>query len=273
MMTTSSTTHFPDRDKLSVVTAAMAIAILSGRFVHLPAWQITVPLPGFTLPIHFGLPGAMALLIAALTVAGVDWILGDHPALETRTTLPHWLLPALTAWVLEVLLQRLPGGIAWWSTLFAGIGLWFLVMLAEYIVVDGEDLRYPLAATGLIALGFLLFFLLTVAVRSAGLRLFFTAPMLGLAAATVALRAFNLQLHGLWKPVEAIFILAITTQLAAAFHYLPIPPVAFGLILTAITYAATVYIGNLLEEEPPSQAVVEPLVVLALLLLLLPLAW
>ena len=272
-MTMTSPAHFPDRDKLSVVTAAMAIAMLSGHFVHLPAWEVTLRLPGFVLPLRIGMPGVMALLIAALTVAGVDWILSDHPALAGRSTLPHWLLPALTAWVLEVLLQRLPGGAAWWGILFGGIALWFLVMLAEYIVVDGEDLRYPLAATGLTALGFLLFFLLAVAVRSAGVRLFFTAPMLGLAAGTVALRAFNLQLHGLWRPVEAIFILASATQLAAAFHYLPIPPAAYGLILTAVTYAATVYIGNLLEEEPPSQAMVEPLVVLGLLLLLLPLAW
>ncbi len=272
-MTITSPAHFPDRDKLSVATAAMAIAMLSGHFVHLPAWQTTLRLPGFVLPLRIGMPGVMALLIAALTIAGVDWILGDHPALANRSTLPHWLLPALTAWVLEVLLQHLPGGVAWWSALFGGIALWFLVMLAEYIVVDGEDLRYPLAATGLTALGFLLFFMLAVAVRASGLRLFFAAPMLGLAAGTVALRAFNLQLHGLWKPVEAIFILAIATQLAAAVHYLPIPAAAYGLMLTAATYAATVYIGNLLEEEPPSQAVVEPLVVLALLLLLLPLAW
>ena len=272
-MTTSSPTHFPDRDKLSVVTATLVIALLSGYFVHLPAWHAVIRLPWLVLPIRVDVANAMALLIAALTVAGVDWILGDHPSLGSRTTVPHWLLPALTAWVLEVLLQHLPPGFMWWVTLFLGLALWFLVLVAEYIVVEGDDPHYPLAATVLTGLGYLLFFLLTAAVRASGLRLFFTVPMLGFAGGIVALRTFNLHLHGQWRPVEAVFILVIVAQLAAALHYLPVPPAAFGLLLTASAYAATVYLGNLLEEQTPAQAVVEPAIVLALLLLLLPWAW
>ena len=269
----ASSAHTPDRDKLSVVTATLAMALLSGYFVHLPAWGTVLRLPGVVIPFRLSVSGLMALLIAALTVAGVDWVLADHPALEGRPALPHWLLPALTAWVLEVFLQHLPGGVIWWAALFLGLGLWFLVFVAEYVAVDGEDPRYPLAAAGLTGLGFLLFFLLIAALRSAGVRLFFSAPAVGGAAALVALRTLNLQQHGRWQPVEALFIFAIAAQLEAAFHYLPIPPTAFALLLAATTYAAVVYLSNLLEGQAPAQAALEPAGVLVLLLLLLPWAW
>ena len=274
MTADTSQTHFPDGDRLSVVTAMLAVALLSGYFIHLPGEEeILLQFSWLVLPIHITVANTLAVLIAALTVAGTDWVLSDHPSLGKRSTAPSWLLPALTAWVLEVLLQHLPLGAMWWVTLFGGLAIWLAVLVAEYIVVDGEDARYPLAAAVLNGLGFLLFFLLVVAVRSSGLRLFFTAPMLGLAAGIVALRTLNLQLHGLWRPVETVFVMAIVTQFAAALHYLPIPPVAFGLILTAITYASTVFLGRLLEDLPPAQALWEPLAALGLLLLLLPWAW
>ncbi|NPA93698.1 MAG: hypothetical protein GXO56_08480 [Chloroflexi bacterium] len=272
-MKNSSPAYLPDRDKLSVVTATLVAALLGGYFVRLPDWEVVLRLPGFLLPLHFSATRAFAVLIAALTAAGTDWVLGDHPALGNRPTWPHWLLPALTAWVLEVLLQRLPLGALWWVTLALGLIIWFLVLVAEYIVVDAEDLRYPLAAAGLTGLGFLLFFLLAVAVRAAGWRLFFTAPTLGVASGIVALRTFNLQRHGEWRPIEAVFVAAITAQLAAALHYLPIPPLAYGLILVAAAYAATVYLANLMEEQSIAQALWEPVVTLAVLLLLLPWAW
>ncbi len=274
-MTADTTqTHFPNRDRLSVVAATLTVALLSGYFIHLPGEEeILLQLSWLVLPIHITVANVLAVLIVALTTAGTDWVLSDHPSLGDRSTAPHWLLPVLTAWVLETLLRHLPFGVMWWVTLFGGLAIWLAVLVAEYIVVDGEDARYPLASAGLNGLGFLLFFLLVVTVRASGLRLFFTAPMLGLAAGIVALRTLNLQLHGLWRPVETVFVMAIVTQLAAALHYLPIPPVAFGLILTAVTYASTVFLGRLLEDQSPAQALWEPLAALVLLLLLLPWAW
>jgi len=272
-MTSKATAFLPDRDRLSVVTATLAVALLSGYFIHLPGREIVLRLSWLVLPVRITVANLLAVLIAALTVAGTDWILSDHPSLEGRWTAAHWILPALTAWVVEVLLQHMPLGLAWWGTLFLGLALWLLVLVAEYIVIDGSDARYPLAATGLTGLGFLSFFLLAVAVRSSGLRLFFAAPMLGLAGGMVALRTFNLQLHGVWRPVEAVFLTVIVAQLTAAWHYLPIPPVAFSLMLTAVAYAATVYLGHLLEDQSPMQALWEPLTAFVLLMLLLPWAW
>jgi len=272
-MTSKATAFLPDRDRLSVVTATLVVALLSGYFIHLPGREIVLQWSWLVLPVRITVANLLAVLIAALTVAGTDWVLSDHPSLGERRTVSHWLLPALTAWVLEVLLQHLPLGVLWWSALFLGLALWLLVLIAEYIVIDGSDMRYPLAATGLTGLGFLLFFLLAVTVRSSGWRMLFTAPMLGLAGGVVALRTFNLQLHGVWRPVEAVFMMVIVAQLAAAFHNLPIPPVAFGLILTASAYAATVYLGHLMEEQPPLQALWEPVVAFVLLMLLLPWAW
>ncbi len=258
---------------MSVFSAALVMALLEGRMVHLPPLEWHSAVLGLNLHFRLSIPDVLALLIAALTAAGTDWIMRDHPSLKGRSTFTHWILPALTAWVLEILLQHLPLGFLWWAVLFAGLALWFLVIVAEYIAIDSADLRYPVAAAGLNGLGFLMFFLMAVGVRSVPWRLFFAAPTLGLVAGFVALRAFHLRFSGGWLPVESAFVAAIALQLAAAFYYIVPSPVAFGVVLAGASYASTVYLGNVLEEQVFPQSVVEPLIVVASALLLLPWAW
>jgi len=266
-------TYLPSREKMSVFSAALVMTLLEGRLVHLPTLGWNFTFLGIKVGLRLSVPGVLALVIAALTAAGTDWVMSDHPSRRGRSTATHWILPALTIWVLEVLLQHLPLGWLWWVVLFVGIGLWFLVIVAEYIVIDSNDLRYPIASAGLNGLGFLIFFLMAVGVKAVPWRLFFAAPTFGITAGLVALRAFHLRFPERWLPIEATFIAAIAAQLAAAIYYLPLSSLAFGLVLVGTAYAATVYLGNVIEEQAFPQSVTEPAVVLALTLLLLPWAW
>ena len=112
--------HFPDRDRLNVLAAVIMLAFALSRFVQLPVQDWSVQLPCLYLTIQINVYTIVALLVAGLTASGADWLLRDHPALKERNTFQHWLLPALTAWVVGIPLFQLPFGFTWWIVFVIG---------------------------------------------------------------------------------------------------------------------------------------------------------
>lgn len=255
--------NLPAPDRLSVLAATILLAYALARFVNLPARELALQLPGLYLAVQVNIQTVIALLVAGLTATGADWLMRDHPAIKGNSTLEHWLLPALTAWVIGLPLFQLPLSPVWWVGFALGGGLLMLVLVAEYIVVDPEDARQPPAAAALTAVSFALFLVLAVALRFAGTRLFLILPAIVLAAGLVSLRALHLRLHGRWVFVEACIIAVLIGQMAAALHYWPLSPAAYGLALLGPAYALTSLVGSLAEGEMLPQAVIEPAVVLA----------
>jgi hypothetical protein len=188
--------------------------------------------------------------------------LRDHPALGRKKTIGHWWVPALTAWTLAVPLYQLPVGPQWLASFGAGGVLLMLVLIAEYIAVDSQDLRYPVASAGLTAVSFALFLLLAIAMRSAGLRQFYILPALTFSFALVCLRTLHLRLRGRLLILQTTALALIVAQVAAGLHYWPLPPIAFGLAILGPAYSLTSLVGGLAEGEPFRKAMVEPLVVL-----------
>ena len=254
--------YLPDADRLSVLAATILLAYALGRFVNLPSRSLAIQLPFVYLSVQVNIRTFVTLLVAGLTAIGADWLLRDHPALGVNSTLEHWLLPALTAWVIGFPLYQLPMGPVWWLGFALGGGLLMLVLVAEYIVVDPDDVRHAPAAAGLTAVSFALYLILAVAVRYSGLRLFLVLPALTFAAWLVSLRAIHLRLHGKWAFLDATIVALILAQLIAALHYWPLAPASFGLALLGPTYALTSLISGLEEGEPLRQAAIEPAVVL-----------
>ncbi len=265
MQSTFRSRNLPDADRLSVLAAMILLAYALARFVNLPAREFSVQLPGIYLSIVINIRTAVTLLVAALTAAGAEWLIHDHPAIKHQKTVEHWLLPALTAWVIGLPLFQLPLGLLWWGGFVMGGVILMLVLVAEYIVVDPDDVRQPPAAAGLTVLSFTLYLALVVALRLAGIRLYLLLPGLSLAAGLVGLRVLHLRLHGRWAFPQAGIIAFVTGQLIAALYYWPFTAISFGLALLAPAYALTNLLGNLANQEPFHQAFREPLVVLVIL--------
>ena len=137
------TRNLPDAERLSVLAATILLAYALARFVNLPGYELAIQLPGVYLSVEINVRTFVTLLVAGLTASGADWLLRDHPALGDRSTLEHWLLPALTAWVIGIPLFQTPPGPIWWAGFALGGGLLMLVLVAEYIAVDPEDIRQP----------------------------------------------------------------------------------------------------------------------------------
>jgi hypothetical protein len=254
--------YLPDPDRLSVLAATLLLAYSMTHFVILPGREFELQLPGIFLSVQLSIKTFVGLIAAALTASGADWLLRDHPALQGRSTIQHWILPALTAWVIGIPLLQLPLSLVWWGVFTIGGTLLLLVLVAEYIAVDRDDARYFPASAALTAVSFALFLMLAIVLRSVGVRLFLALPALILAAGLVSMRTLHLRSQGQWKFIESLVIALIVGQVAAALHYWHLPPISFGLAVLGPAYALTSLINNLGDGEPFLQALIEPGLVL-----------
>ena len=256
--------NVPDRDRLSVLVVVILLAFTLTQFIRFPLWEIAIDLPGFYLPIRVSIQVIVLTMVAALTAVGADWLFHDHPSLSERRTLPYWILPSLTSFGIGLLLIQLPFTLQWWLGLFTGGSVLALVIIGEYISIDSNDIRQPLAAAILISVSFALFFILTIGLHLSNLRLFFLVPAIFFSAWLVSLRSLHLRLHGEWVVYESAIIAIILSQYAAALIYWPLSPISFGLLLLGPAYALNSIFIGLIEEKPARQLILEPGIVLIL---------
>ncbi|MCD6401896.1 MAG: hypothetical protein J7L73_08220 [Anaerolineales bacterium] len=267
-MPISRNKYLPDINRLSLVAATIMLAYLVGRFVNLPTQQINAQLPGFYISFVLNIKSLIAVIVGLLATIGADWMIQEHPSLQSRHTIEHWLLPALTTWVIGVPLYRLPIGSTWWFGFIAGSTLIMFVLVAEYIVVDRNDLRWAPAVIFINAISFALLLTFAIFIHSNNLRLYLMLPSIALAVSLVSLRVTKLRSQGNWLPLPALVITLITSQIAGALHYLPLTSIQFGLILLGVTYALiTLSVGHP-EKRAISQIIIEPTIILVTICLL-----
>jgi hypothetical protein len=248
--------HMPDANRLSVLIAVVLLAYAFAHLIETQRYALNINVLGVAIAIPLNLTVAATLIAAGLTAAGMDWLLRGHPHFEGENTFEHWILPALTAFVLGVPLYNLSFGPAWWLSFGLGGVLLLLVFLAEYIALDASDVRHPAASAGLVALSYALFLILITTLSLSASRLVLVVVAVFPAAGMVALRALHLRTRE-WRFAWAIGIAIILTQIAAALHYWPVTPIQYGLLLLGPLYALTELALNLGEDISPRRAGIE----------------
>ncbi len=260
----------PNLDRISVLSATILLAYTLTGLIRVPARQFAAQLPGFYLEIQVNIQTVVSLLVIALAVSGADWLIDEQPAAQGRSRFQHWLIPALTAWVIGIPLYQGSLGTYWWLGILAGGGILMLVLTAEYVVADEQNPYYAVAAVGLTAVAFALFFLLAITLRVIRLRLYLMVPALTLATALISLRTLSLRMQGRWLLLASGVCAVIVGQLGAAAQYLPFSPIAYGLFLLAPAYGVTVFLSDLGLGKSRWTATIE---FAALLFILWLLAW
>jgi hypothetical protein len=254
--------HMPDSSRLSVLAAIIMLAYAMSSFLSFPEREFSIQLPGLFVSFPINVQTIIGLLVAGITATGADWLYRSHPALGDRYVFLHWIIPALTALVIGILLFQLPFGLVWILGLFLGGVVLVLVLLAEYITIDMEDVRQPLAAIALTSVSYALFLILTVSLRSSSVRLFIVLPVIISATWFVSLRVIHLRLYGEWTIIESAIIAVIIGQIASAFHYWPFTAISYGLIILGFTYALNSVIIGFVEAKNLNQIIREPLIAL-----------
>jgi|YNPNPStandDraft_1061719.scaffolds.fasta_scaffold11065_3 hypothetical protein len=260
----STSNHWPEKERLSILTAVVLLAYALTRLLNLPVHQVALSFLGIRLAFELRFGAILSFLAAGLVAAGMNWMLQSHPAWGKNRAveaLEHLFLPALTALITGLALGTLARPWLWWLGFGVGALLMVLVLLAEYIVTDKNDARYPVASVLLTALTFVFYFILNVALRAANARLFLLVPALFLGSGLTALRVFHLRL-GVWSWAQAFVVALICVQIGAAFHYWPLTPVQFGLALLSPAYALTDFVAALTEGESLRRALVAPMILL-----------
>lgn len=256
--------NMPDPHRVGILTSTVLLAFALTRIIRSPEFNLEIQLPGFFILLPINLTSVMSIITAGLAATGMDWLLRSHPSLNGRRTFEWWLLPTLTTFVIGIPLSILPDGTAWWVGFALGGVILYFVFLSEYVVVDPDSAYYSSAMAGLIAISYTLFFILAVAIRYSGARLYLMIPALFIASGLASLRVLHLRFSGRWEYPWSLGIALVCVQIAAGLHYWPVSPIQFGLMLVGPLYGLTNLAVNLGEDQPARRAALEPAVATAL---------
>ncbi len=260
---------FPDANRLSVLLAIILFVYALIPFVNLPPQAIVINLFRIQFNFNFNIHTLVSILVAALAAVGAEWLMRSHPNLrEDQPTYHHWMLPAFSAWVIDVPLSTIAIGPEWW--IIFGFGGLFLMMIfvSEYITIDLSNAYHVPASVALSAVSYAFFLVLAITVRAANMRLYLLVPAMVVAAALVCLRTLNLRLNGQWSIEWGIAAALIISQLTIGLHYLRLSPLSFGLILLSALYAITGIAAVVVEERPIRTAWIEPAIMMTTFLAL-----
>lgn len=250
--------HMPDSNRLSVLLATVLLAYALAQLVEATHYAFRFNMLGIDFSFPFDVAAAATLMAVGLTATGMDWLLRGHPHYTGGRTFEHWILPALTAFILGVPLYTLHPGPLWWASFTIGGVLLLGVLLAEYIALDYSDVRHPAASAMLMALSYALFVILVSTLAYSKVRLVLLALAVFCAAGMVILRAIHLR-TGAWEMTWSAAGAFILTQLAAGLHYWPLTPVQYGLALMGPLYALTGLALNVREGVSPWRLAFEAL--------------
>lgn len=260
--------RIPRQEKLSIVSASILISYAVLPFIQVSARETSLTIAGIHIPLRINFYNLMSLIAAAIAAAGADWLLRDHPAISTHNSLPHLILPAISAGALGFPLGLLEISFAWWIIMGLGSLLIILIMIAEYISLDQQDSRYPLALMILSAVSYSIFLLLCIVLRATSSRMYLMILILMPFFAFLCLRILHFRLGGRWRFEWTTVITLIMAQCAIAFYYWPLTPVRYGLGLLGPAYAL-IGITASLEENPDFRSMFyEPLVMLGIIWIL-----
>jgi len=259
--------QFPKIDRLSVVGAGIVMCYSLLPFVNVPPRSVSFQLFGIGISFNLNFATLVSLITAAIAATGMDWILRERDDIDIVSTIPHLILPGLTAGAIGIPLGFLRIGIDWWVILGLGTTLMFLVFIGEYISVDQNHQLFPIALMLLTAISFGLFLTTVIAVRAANMRLFLTAGIISVVYAFFGIRVLQLRLGGSW-PVKWTTLIALAVmQIAIALYYWPFSPIRYGLLVLGPAYALIGIASSIEENQSFKDLHFEPLIVMGIILL------
>ncbi len=261
-----------NRDRLSVLVAALLLGSVLFRFIELPehTWKLD-PL-GSPLEIHVTGTWLLTALMVGLVCTGTNLILHGHPYLEKAAGRPiyiSWILPGMMTGLSAYLLAQVTAWPLWiGGLLVTGVGI-SLVITAEYTAVSPQDPGYPTARLALNMLTYLLAFILFALIYRTRSRSLVTATLMLMTSTLLALDLLSVadaefQQVGLFAGLVGL----IVGQSTWALNYWQISAWASGLFLLLIFYVVTNVAHQYLLERLSLSVLAEFAVVAVIVLLL-----
>jgi hypothetical protein len=239
MLQTSPVRHFPNQDRLSVITAVIVLSYALARFIELPAQEFSTRLFGSSIGIELNGRLILLIMIAALISTGSETLIRSHPRAQAgygRNAL-HWILPGWTALGLGLLLELAPTGPVWWLGLAFSAFFLVVVLVTEYTTVDPDDSAYRAVSLGLTALTYIVALALFGWARYTGTRAALSSTFTAALAGLLSLRLLMLNGGTFARSLVLAGVVGLVVGEAMwAMNYWRVTPLGAGLLLLVIFY-------------------------------------
>jgi hypothetical protein len=240
-----------DRDRLSVVTGALLMALALARLLDVPPrpFQVTV----FGSPLGFNLSETtiLLLIIGGMAATGVESLARAHPLLRQepqQRTIVYWVVPALLAVALASWLSRIADVGFWLLGMLAAALLIPLALVAEYAAVSPQRRRDTWLQWAYSVLIHLVGLILFSALYDARLRGLLAAPLLFVSVTLLAARLFWAQTsHTRQSILHGAVAGLILGQLILMLNYWPLSSLQGGLVLLLAFYLVVALLERILK--------------------------
>jgi hypothetical protein len=184
-------------DRLSLLTSLVLVGLTLSLILDLPSRRIEFSFLGSEASFTISGYWIIAVLLAALTAAGVNSIARTHPRVhlgETPYIFILWILPAVIVTTATMILSladvRVFGVYEMVGVVLAGAFL-VAVVIGEYITIDLNDRWYSAARLGVNIAVYLAALILFATIYSWKLRSLYSSTAIGVAAGLLALELFR----------------------------------------------------------------------------------
>ncbi len=181
-------------DRLSLLISFVLVGLTLSLVLDLPTRRIELSLLGSEANLTVSGTWLIALLLAALTAAGVDSIARTHPRVhlgETRYIFILWILPALFVITATILLSVTEVRV--YGLIGVAVSGAFLVaiILGEYYTIDLEGRLYSAARLGVNLAVYIIALVLFATIYSWKIRSLYSSPAISIAGGLLALELFR----------------------------------------------------------------------------------
>lgn len=255
-----------DRDRLSVVTGGLLLALALARLLDVPGRPLQVNVLGSALGFDLSETTVLFVAIAGMAATGVEALLRAHPRVsqEDRTAV-FWIVPALLSLALASWLNRIPDVGFWTLGLFAAALLIPLAMVAEYAAVTPALRRDSWLQWSYSVLVHLVALILFAVIYDARWRGLVGAPLLFISALLLASRLFwTLTRQARQAVLYGVVCALPVSQLLLVVNYWPLSGLQGGLALLLGFYVMVGLLQHYLRAGRLERQVVVEYVAVAL---------
>ena len=230
-------------NRILTLMALLALTPVLLLVVELPIRIASLNFLGSPLSITLSTDALLLVFLPTLTVAGADWILREHPEVQSGRIaflFPFWVTPGLVALALAILLTRLTTWAGWLTALIGGAVAIGALLLAVYRSLAPEASLNSPARVVVTALGYLIAFVLFTLIYSTRERSAVTATATFLTSTALAVDLLAPRsLRDLRQAVPYALIAGwLTSQAIWALNYCNLSQWSAGVIMLAIFYTA-----------------------------------
>lgn len=239
-----------DRDRLSVVTGGLLLALALARLLDVPPRSFQVTVFGSPLGLNLSETTILLLIIGGMAASGIESLVRAHPLVRRKggqRTVVYWIVPALLSVALASWLSRITDVGLWILGLIVAAVLIPLALMAEYAAVSPQLRRDTWLQWAYGVLIHLVGLILFSALYDARLRGLLGAPFLFFGATLLAARLFWTQTNQARRAVLYGAVAGLLlSQLLLVLNYWPLSSLQGGLALLLAFYLLAALLGRIL---------------------------